>query len=134
MDICKKYVDLHGKIKNIRVAMLTVLNEKSGMRSMPMITMQTECEGNLWFFTSCASEKVDEIKMTPEVNLTYTDKSSGIYVSISGKAEIVEDRERMEQLWKPNLEEWIPTGKHDPDLRLIKVVMEHADYYDGKNM
>jgi general stress protein 26 len=134
MDICRKYVELHDKIKHIRIAMLTLEeDEKGGLRSVPMVTMQTECEGNIWFFTSLDSEKVDQIQRNPNVNLTYADQRGKQYVSITGKAEIIKDENKMKELWKPNMEEYFPGGLNSPDLGLVKVKMEHADFWNENN-
>lgn len=134
MDICRKYVELRDKIKHIRVAMLTVHGSKGSLRSMPMITVQTDCEGYVWFFTNLESEKVEEIKRDPSVNVSYTDQAAQVYVSISGRAEIVEDRGRIEEYWKPSMQEWFPEGLESSDLALLKIEMLQAEYWNGKNM
>lgn len=134
MDICKKYVELHDKIKHIKIAMLTIQDEKGYYRSRPMITMKTECEGNVWFFTNLDSEKVEEIRKNPSVNLSYADQAEEIYVSIAGRAEVVNDQQKMEEFWKPVLEEWFPGGLKNNDLALLKIEMEQAEYWDGNSM
>lgn len=134
MDICKKYVELHDKIKHIKIAMMTIQDEKGYLRSRPMITMKTECEGNVWFFTNLDSEKVEEIHLNPMVNLSYADQAGEVYVSIAGKATLVRDRAKMEELWKPVLEEWFPGGLANNDLALLKIEMEQAEYWNGSNM
>jgi general stress protein 26 len=134
MDICRKYIELHDKIKNIKIAMLTVRDDRNRLRSMPMITMQTECEGNIWFFTSLDSEKVDEIKRNNQVSLTYVDQKNEIYVSIEGKAELVDNKEKMRELWKPVMEDWFTGGVESPNLGLLKIEMQQAEYWNGKNM
>ena len=134
MDICSKYVDLHDKIKNIKIAMLTLHDQKGNLRSMPMTTMQTECEGFVWFFTNLDSEKVDEINLNPTVNISYTDRSKEIFVSISGKAETIKKSQKISELWKPYMEEWIPGGLENKDLALLRVEMQQAEYWNGNKM
>jgi general stress protein 26 len=134
MDICKKYVELHDKIKHIKIAMLTIKDDHGTLRSMPMITMKTECEGNIWFFTNLDSDKVGEIERNSTINLSYTDQEEEVYVSISGRATVVKDNYKMQELWKPVLEEWFPGGLADNDLALLRIEMEHAEYWNGRNM
>ncbi|HEY8400509.1 MAG TPA: pyridoxamine 5'-phosphate oxidase family protein [Cytophagaceae bacterium] len=133
METCKKYVELHDRIKNIKTAMLTTMHENGCLRSMPMTTMQTECEGNVWFFTNLASLKVDEIEKHRCVNVSYSDVDNETYVSISGKAEVVRDRTKMEELWKPVLKAYFPNGINDPNLALLKVQIEEAEYWDSSS-
>ena|SRR6185312_7052926 len=131
MVTCKKYSRLHDKIKNIKIAMLTFAYSNGKLKSNPMTTMQTECEGNIWFFTQLDSEQAEEVQKNPLVNISYTDSYTETYVSISGKAEIVTERSKMNELWKPNLEEWLPGGLNNPKLCLLKVLMEEAEYWDN---
>lgn len=134
MDICRKYVELHNKIKNINIAMLTLHSENGRLRSMPMITMKTECEGNVWFLTNLDSDKVEEIRKNPQVNLSYSNQAGEVYVSISGTAIIVEDKVKIKELWKSSMEEWLPGGPESNDIALLKIEMLQAEYWDGKNM
>jgi general stress protein 26 len=130
MEVCKKYFKLHQKIKDLPVAMLTTIDRNGCLHSFPMYTVQSECEGLIWFFASFDAQKVKEIEYHKCVNLSYSSQEKGIYVSISGKGEFVRDDEKIRELWKPLLEAWFPRGKNDPLLSLLKVNMEEASYWD----
>ena len=64
---------LWDKIKDVRVAMLTTVEDDGSLRSRPMYTQQAEYSGELWFFTADDSEKVDEIRRERDVNLAYVE-------------------------------------------------------------
>ncbi len=133
MVTCKKYSKLHDKIKDVRISMLTVVDEKGKLKSMPLTTVQTDCEGNIWFFVEMDSEKVECLNQNPNVNLSYADSYNEIYVSISGRTELVTDRNKITELWKPNLEEWLPGRLNNPKLGLLNVHMVEAEYWDSKH-
>jgi general stress protein 26 len=133
MEVCRKYFKLHQKIKDLPVAMLTIVDRDECLHSFPMYTVQTECEGSIWFFAGFDAQKVKEIEYHKCVNLSYSSTEKGIYVSISGKAEFVRDSEKIQELWKPLFETWFPRGKNDPVLSLLKVNMEEASYWDATN-
>lgn len=116
-------------IKDITIAMLVTLDAGGTPRSRPMGTQQTPFDGTLWFFTSRDSEKVDDITREPRVNLAYASTGSESYLSVSGRAQVVDDRERAHDLWNPILKAWFD-GPDDPELRLIRVDVEHAEYWD----
>ena len=65
-----------------------------------------------------------------QVNLAYADIGSNTYVSVAGKAEVVLDRELVKRFWNPHVSAWFPKGLDDPDLALIKVTAEGAEYWD----
>ncbi len=48
---------------------------------------------------------------------------------MSGSAKVVDDRAKARELWNPILRAWFESAD-DPDLRLIHVDVEHAEYWD----
>jgi general stress protein 26 len=65
------------------------------------------------------------------VNLGFERPGDQIWVSIRGTAELVRDREKIDELWEPTLKPWFPEGKHTDDLALLKVRAHGAEYWDG---
>ena len=117
-------------IKDINVAMMTTEAEDGLLHSRPMATQKTEFDGTLWFFSGLSTGKISEIDWNPEVNLSYSDGSANKYVSVSGTAEIVDDRTKKEVLWSDIYKAWFPQGLDDPDLCLMKVEVTFAEYWD----
>jgi general stress protein 26 len=74
---------------------------------------------------------VEEVDRHIEVNLGYADPGSNTFVSVSGKAQLVRDAAKAQELWSPILKAWFPDGLHDPDLALLRVKVEHAEYWDS---
>jgi general stress protein 26 len=122
---------LRDLIKGISFAMLTTVDEDGSLRSRPMQTQEAEFNGELWFFTSASSAKVDEVQSDQRVNVSYSDPDDNRYVSLSGTASLVRDREKIKELWKPVLKAWFPDGLEDPDLALLRVKVEKAEYWDS---
>ncbi|MGI9105247.1 MAG: pyridoxamine 5'-phosphate oxidase family protein [Pyrinomonadaceae bacterium] len=120
-------------IADIEFAMLTTAEADGALRSRPMATQQVEFAGDLWFFTRASSPKVDEVEHEHHVNVSYAKPDAQRYVSVSGKARLVRDREKFEELWKPSLKAWFPEGLDDPDLALLKVTVEQAEYWDSSS-
>ena len=118
-------------IKGINIAMMTTVEENGSLRSRPMGTQQVEFDGDLWFFTNKSSTKVKEVESHHEVNISYAKPESNTYLSISGKASIVNNKSKMEELWNPTLKAWFPKGLEDPDITLIKVDVNSAEYWDS---
>lgn len=123
---------LNDLIKDVQVAMLTTI-DWGVLRSRPMQTQEAEFDGTLWFFTSSDTHKADEIAKDPRVNVSYAAPASNTYVSVSGMAEIVEDRAKIEELWNPIYKAWFPKGLDDPTLCLLKATVEQAEYWDASS-
>lgn len=117
---------LRELIKDVDTAMLTTLTEE-GLISRPMKTQEVEFDGDLWFFTKKETDKYKEILNDQEVNVAYAGKS---YVSVRGRAEIVEDLEKKKELWSKAYEKLMQTNYDDPNIVLIKVKAEAAEYWE----
>jgi general stress protein 26 len=118
-------------IEDIRIAMLTTAMPDGTLRSRPMATLQTESDGDLWFFTQASAAKAEEIRANPHVNVSYASPRENRYISVSGMATIVRDRNKMEQLWDQLYKAWFPQGLEDPDLALLRIDVERAEYWDA---
>ena len=118
-------------IKGIRIAMMSTIDTDHVIRSRPMGTVDTEFDGNIWFFTREPSGKVASIEADQTVNLSYADVDRQRYVSIAGKANLVHDKAKMEELWNPLMKAWFPKGLEDPEICLLKVQAESAEIWDS---
>jgi general stress protein 26 len=122
---------LAALIKDVEVAMFTTTGVDGRLYSRPLGTQEVEFDGDLWFATSADSPKVAEIALNPRVNVAYASPSKNSYVSVAGTARIVADRAKIDELWSPAMKLFFPEGKDDPNLRLIHVEAESAEYWDG---
>lgn len=122
---------LNELVKDIKIAMLTTIRGDGLPHSRPMALQQTESDGDFWFFTGADSEKTTEVQPNPLVNLSFADADDNRYVSVSGTARIVRDRKKAEELWNPIYKAWFPKGLDDPNLALLRVSVEHVEYWDA---
>lgn len=117
-------------IRDIRVAMLT--SEDGGsLRSRPMVAAQTAFDGHLWFFTRASSRKVTEVARQEQVCVSYADPKQENYVSLSGTAHLVRDQAEIAHHWSEAARVWFPKGKDDPDIALLRVDVDHGEYWDA---
>lgn len=124
---------LNELIKDIGTAMLVTADADGTLRSRPMGTQQIESDGDLWFFTGKNTGKTHAIEHDQHVNISYSSPKDNRYVSVSGRAELVEDKKKVEELWNPLLKAWFPEGIDDPSIALIKVKVEQAEFWDIKS-
>ena len=127
MEAIKK---LDEMIEGIDFCMLTTI-DGGHLRSRPMSTQQFEFNGDLWFFTSDQTHKVDEIAGDSRVCVAYSDPGNNRYVSVSGRASLSKDHSKIEELWNPAHKAWFPEGLDDPHLALLKVEVDEAEYWDS---
>ena len=122
---------LKDKIKNIKVAMLTSVDSDGSLHTRPMHTQEMKEDGVLWFFTGKNSGKIAEIKNDSHVSLGYADVDNNTFVAIGGRATMVTDQAKIDELWHEMLKAWFPEGKNDPNIALIKVDPDSAEFWDS---
>ena len=119
-------------IKDIHVAMVSTAASDGSIRSRPMANPNHGYDGDIWFFTALDSGKAWEISFHPQVNASFSEPKASRYVSISGKGMIVRDPAKAKELWSPLLKGWFPGGPEDPNLGLLKIDIDHVEYWDAK--
>jgi general stress protein 26 len=131
----KKLEQLYALIDGIEIAMLTSRTAYGALVSRPMQTQARRPGTDLWFMTSIESGKIEEIVAEPQVNLAYYKDGTREYVSVSGRAEVTQDRARVHELYKPDWKAWLGDeggerngGPDDPRIALIEVKAESAYY------
>jgi general stress protein 26 len=118
-------------IDAIEIAMLTTLEPDGRMRSRPLRTLQMDADGALWFITSISSAKIAELDAHRRITLSYCRPQRESYVSVSGVTQILRDAAQARALWNLSLLPWVPDGVEDPELVLLKVTVEEAQYWDA---
>ena len=123
---------LRHLVKEIDFCMLTTVDESGDLHSRPMSSNgDIDADGDLWFFTNASSHKVSEIAKLPKVNVSFADPDNQRYISVSGTAQLVRDQAKIEDLWRPEFKMWFPKGKDDPEIALLRVSLEKAEYWDS---
>ncbi len=122
---------LNELVKDVKVCMFATINPDHTLFSRPMQTIKIDEEGNIWFFTNDSSGKVDDVSKENTVYLMYSHPDQNTYVHVKGNASVVNDQQKIEELWSPLVKAWFPGGVTDPALCLLKVETQEASYWDG---
>lgn len=122
--------ELLALLKKYDTAILTTISPDSSLHSRPMGVQQAEPDMDIWFATRLDSSKVRDLEADPRVSLAYYDTPGKGYVSVSGRVRLNRDRKRIEALWEPSWKLWFPEGKDDPEITLLVVEPEQAEYID----
>lgn len=116
-------------VEKIGFCMLTTASG-SDLRARPMSAHAEEIESAIYFLTDVASHKGDEIARHPNVCLAFADSKGQKYVSISGTAEVQNDREKIHDLWATPAKAWWD-NVDDPSIRVLKITPSSAEYWDS---
>lgn len=112
--------------RSIGTGML-VSHSSEGLRSRPMSLAEVTDHGEIWFLTSMSSPKVDELQKDPHTVVVLAESSR--YLSITGTATVLRDPVKARKLWSEANRVWFKSAD-DPDLLLVRVDPEWAEYWD----
>jgi len=121
---------VYDLIKDQRTAMLTTVHDEGGtLASRPMGLQDVDRDGTLWFLAFSDSEKAEEIRRRPDVNVAFTDE--GAWVSVTGRASVTRDPARARELWNDFAEAWFQCEPEDPRVAVIRVDGDSAEFWDS---
>ena len=92
-------------VEKIGFCMLTTQTGRD-LRARPMAAYVERMENAVYFLTDVESHKDDEIARSPNVCLAFADPKGQKYVSLSGTAEVLNDRARIKELWGTPAKAW----------------------------
>lgn len=129
----KEGVDkLKELVSDINICLFcTNLKTDDGATCRPMAAQNVCDQGNVWFFSEKNSDKNKEIAENENVQLFFAHPGKSSYLIVNGKAEIIFDKAKVDELWSPLVKTWFPVGKDDPNLSIIKVKPSSAYYWDS---
>ncbi|PZM14378.1 pyridoxamine 5'-phosphate oxidase family protein [Rhizobium tubonense] len=109
-----------------------MLATRSGehIKARPMSAYAEPLENSIYFLTDVASDKDEEITRWPNVCLAFADTRGQKYVSLSGVAVVINDRELIKELWATPAKAWWE-DEDDQSIRVLKVTPTSAEYWDS---
>jgi len=124
-------------INQIDICLFATRGDDGQLHARPMSNNgQVEWDGQSWFFAPTDGRLVTELRADPAAVAAYRAEEGFAFVSVSGRATIETDPELKERYWLDDLERWFPNGPADPNVALIRLDAEEAQWWtedgDGK--
>lgn len=124
--------ELHAMLREFGTAMLVTVTPEGLMRGRPMEIQEPaevmDCD--LWFVTREETPKTGEIAREQQVAVCCYRPRDRAYISISARAVIDRNEEKIRSLWKPSWKAWLPDGPDHPNAAILKLSVERAEYWE----
>ncbi len=124
-------IKLRELIGDQRVVMLSSIAPSGEIHSRPITLCEVADDGRLWFFVSDNADWVLGLTSEGPVNVAVANDDDQSWVSVAGRASVHHDKATIDRLWSPAASVFFPGGKDDPNLRLLAVDPQTADYWDA---
>lgn len=134
MSDTKQHEVLWDLIKETRFCMLSHRHPDGTLHSHPLTTQNDKLgeDGCLYFFVSRSTEVGQRLQHDGNVNLSYANPDKDTWVSITGTARVLEDAQKKRDLFNAMAKAWFPNGPEDPDIELVEVRIDEAEYWNVK--
>lgn len=119
--------DVAAKLRDASVAMLTTADGGDKLVSHPMTIQGVTDEADVWFFVGRQGGQADALARGSAVNIAIA--KAGSWLSVAGHAEFVDDPAKVQELWDDSAEGYFPDGPSDPNLGLLLVTTDSAQYW-----
>jgi len=118
-------------VRKVQTGMLMTIDPSVGPRARPVQVRDFDENARLWFITRLHSPKVDELLASDgEVCISFAERHAAVFASVTGRACIVPDSQRLAELWTLDDDQWYPGGASNPDVVLMRVDLAHAQWWD----
>jgi general stress protein 26 len=123
---------LRQLLKELPIAfMVTVDGPEIIARPIGVVGDHGAFDGSVWFITDRRSRKVAAIERGAITALLFQNDREGTYLHLSGRATVVEDPQKLKELYTPVQRTWFPDGVDDPDITLLRFDATDAAFWDG---
>ncbi|AHY49520.1 pyridoxamine 5'-phosphate oxidase family protein [Bradyrhizobium japonicum] len=133
----KSLAEIAKEMAGIDIAILSTHTENGEIANRPMSNNgDVAYDGTSHYFTYEKSRTVSDIQRNPNVALGFSSEAGlfaeGIYVAVEGTAELIRDKAVFHQHWTSDLDKWFENGVDTPGIVLIKVKLNRATYWKGR--
>lgn len=132
MTTTNDHQKLWDLIKDTRFGMFTHRHHDGLLHSHPLTTQNKALDegATLYFFVPKDGEIARNVAADNAVNVAYAHTDKNSYVSVSGRAALLDDPAKKEELFTAMAKAWFPKGVTDPNLGLLTVHIDSAEFWD----
>jgi general stress protein 26 len=87
----------------------------------PIPGLSGDDEWTIWLATNGSSRKAHEIRRAGQVTLGYQHHPDRAYVSLQGRAALIEERAAVRDRWSEEFRPYFPSGPEHPDTAFVRI-------------
>ena len=114
-------------LRHNRLVMLTTARQDGTLLSHPMTVQEVTDDVDVWFFLGLDGDQAEALRGDPHVNIAVSE--AGTWLSVAGRVEFSRDRAKVDELWSDEVGAYIEGGKDDPNLGLLRVIGDSAQFW-----
>lgn len=121
--------DVSIKMRKLDICMMATHAASGVITNRPMSNNgDVEYDGNSYFYSYEGSEVVKDLKVNSTINLSFQGDDK-LYISITGKGELIKDKNVLKEHWVDSLNNWFKDGVDTPGIIMIHVKAEKIKFW-----
>ncbi len=116
-------------VERSEIAMLGSNGDDGYPNIKAMINMEHEGLKTVWFSTNTSSRRVGQFLQDSKACVYYVDFDQWMGLMLVGTAEVLQDMECKQRLWRAGFERYYPEGVTDPDYSVLRFTAEWGNFY-----
>lgn len=113
-----------------RYCFLITLDDLGQPQARLMDAFEPEADMTVWMATKADTRKVRQLRYDPRATLAYVTGGGNGYVTLVGRARLVDDADEKLRRWKTGWEAFYPGGPSDPDFLLLRFTPARIELMD----
>ncbi|MFD1344238.1 pyridoxamine 5'-phosphate oxidase family protein [Litorisediminicola beolgyonensis] len=116
------------RLADVRAGML----DTGQGRFVPMSPYAEADESAIWFITAKGTDLVDAAEAGGDATLMISDPKADLYAQVEGRIALVDDSEKLDEIWNGVAAAWFEDGREDDSVRLVKMTPKSAEVWATK--
>ncbi len=111
------------------IAMLGTNGDNGYPNIKAMIKMENEGLNRIWLSTNTSSKRAGQLLRDSKACVYFVDFEQWMGLMLVGEAEVLQDMESRQRLWREGFEKYYPLGVTDPDYCVLRFTARWGNYY-----
>jgi general stress protein 26 len=120
-----------GIVDNVAMPLAITVGPEGEANARVVQTSKLSDDWSVRFMTDRRSRKAQETEQTGRMTLAYQCAAENSYVTLVGRARIVDDVEVKKAVWNPASYKWHPGGPTDPNVVLIDFIADRIELWSS---
>lgn len=120
-------------MKSAQSCFLITVDDQKQAQARILNPFDPDADMKVWMATNRTTRKVGQIRKNPRVTLAYWDQTGRGYVTMLGRARLVESVAERKKRWKPEWAEFYPGGPEGDTYLLIEFTPTQIEVMSGKH-
>lgn len=117
-------------VSAVPTCLAITIDGNGGANARAINTSKLTDELTVCFMTDRRTRKFGEIARTGRMTLVYHDQAGGAYVTLVGRAQIIDEAAAKQAIWQPGSFKWHPGGPTDPNVVLVEFAAERIETWN----